>query len=95
MTARTVTFLLLAHDQARQCLEGAAVLPTDRGPVRARCPREQRRRWLKFGRRRDRRAAQDRSGKARTSPTHPSGGISRGARDGRRARHLNERGSET
>ena len=33
-------------------------------------------------------AAQDRSGKARTSPTHPSGGISRGARDGRRARHL-------
>ena len=32
-------------------------------------------------------AAQDRSGRARTSPTHPSGGITRGARDGRRARH--------
>ena len=66
------------------------VLPCCRQTA-ARCARaasrEQRRRWLKFGRRRDRRAAQDRSGKARTSPTHPSGGISRGARDGRRQSH--------
>ena len=46
---------------------------------------------VKSGRRRadPRRAAQYRSGKARTSPTHPSGGISRGAREGRRARHGN------
>ena len=69
-----------ARGSSSKCLEGAAVLPTDRDPVRVCLPRAAQA-LLKFWQAASRSGAgQEHYGAARRSPTHPSVDIARPGR---------------